>query len=143
MENQNVNLQSKLFEKLNSFSKLSVKLVFLGLLTPISVDLLTPTSAASAFAAEPPYAYPVCYFKNGDKRVWKWGLNSDDSWFIMSGSWKKNGDTNTWKFFTSTPKSHVESSCNNAKKYYNVAGKIDGIYAAMSSRGRNYDIVFK
>jgi hypothetical protein len=143
MENQNVNLQSKLFEKLNSFSKLSVKLVFLGLLTPISVDLLTPTSAVSAFAAEPPHAYPTCYFKNGSRRVWKWGLNSDNSWFVMSGRWEKNRDTGTWKFYTTTRKSLVESSCKNAKRYYEVAGNIDGIYAAMTRAGKNYEIVFK
>lgn len=143
MENQNVNLQSKLFEKLNSFSKLSVKLVFLGLLTPISVGLLTPTSATSAFAAEPPYAYPTCYFKNGSRRVWKWGLNSNNSWFVMSGIWKKNADTGTWKFYTTTRKSEVESSCKNAKRYYKVAGNIDGIYAAMKSTGKNYEIVYR
>ena len=143
MENQNVNLKCKLFEKLNSFSKLSVKLVFLGLLTPISVGLLTPTSAPSAFAAEPLYAYPACYFKNGQKRVWKWGLNANNSWFVMPGNWKKNGDTNTWKFYTTRRKSEVELSCRNARRYYNVTGNIDGIYAAMKSTGKNYQIVFK
>jgi hypothetical protein len=143
MENQNVNLQSKLFKKLNSFSKFSVKLVFLGLLTPISVGLLTPTSADTAFAAEPPYAYPVCYFKNPRGRVWKWGLNSNNSWFVMSGRWEKNRDTDTWKFYTTTRKSHVESSCKDAKRYYGVTGNIDGIYAAMKSTGNNYEIVYR
>jgi len=143
MENQNVNLQSKLFEKLNGFSKLSVKLVFLGLLTPISVGLLTPTSETNAFAAEPPYSYPACYFKDRGKTVWKWGLNPNNSWFVMSGRWVKNNQTGTWKFFTHTRRSNVVSSCNNAKRYYKVSGNIIGIYAAQSNRGKNYEIVFQ
>ncbi|MEH2180730.1 hypothetical protein [Nostoc sp.] len=101
MDNQNVNLQSKLLQKLKIFSKLSAKLVFLSLL-PI-LYLLAPISVASAFADEPPYAYPACYFNNGGNRDWKWGLNSDNSWFVIHGHWDKNGDTHNWKFYSDTP----------------------------------------
>ena len=141
MTNQSVNLQTKLLQKLNIFSKLSAKLVLVSLLAILY--LFAPISVASAFADEPPYAYPTCYFKDGGNRVWKWGLNSDNSWFVIRGHWDKNRDTGNWKFYSDTPKNEVKSSCDNSQKYYNVPGKIDGIYAAMSNVGNNYDLVFR
>ncbi|MGI2904445.1 hypothetical protein [Tolypothrix sp. VBCCA 56010] len=140
MANQNVNLQTKLLQKLNIFSKMSAKLVILSLLTILY--LFAPISVASAFADEP-YAYPVCYFNDNGTRVYKWGLNVDDSWFVMRGHWEKNVDTGNKKFVSDTLEKEVRLSCANSQEYYKVAGNPDGIYAAMDEEDSSHDLVYR
>ncbi|MGI2904444.1 hypothetical protein [Tolypothrix sp. VBCCA 56010] len=142
MANQNVNLQTKLLQKLNIFSKLSVKLVFLSLLTTIlSLFAFVPISEANVYGGYANYAYPACYFKDNDTRDWKWGLFPDNNWFYMDGHWEKRNPTSDWKFFSKTSKKDVESSCKKSQEYDEVAGNPDGIYAREDDK--NYDIVYE
>ena len=140
MDNQNFNMRSKLPEKLNIFCKLSVKLVFLGLLAiayvfvPVSVAIAAPTPAQT-------YTSVVCYMRNGDDRTWQWGLNADNSWYRLYGRWERTGDTGIQRFLTDASKGDIYAACLNSRNYYNRGNySFDGTYAADNSLQSNYPI---
>jgi hypothetical protein len=84
----------------------------------------------------------VCYFKKGnDKPFWKWGLNADNSWFVLNGAWQKQEHTKIESFATKTNPNSIRDSCKQSKAYYGYGDyEVVGIYAANSRLSYNYPI---
>ncbi|RUT06460.1 hypothetical protein DSM106972_027170 [Dulcicalothrix desertica PCC 7102] len=138
MKNENLSLQSKKLKNWTFFSKFSVKLVFIGMVSILY--LFAPISVSSASAGSG--YYPVCWFRdrgNPPNQTWQWGLNDDDSYLELDGSWIKDGDKDV--FLSNTSMSVVLKSCGNAQKYYNPSGDFFGSQVAYSNVfGGFYDI---
>ena len=84
----------------------------------------------------------ACYFINGSNVTWYWGLNNDNSYYKLNGSWGTTPYTKLTKFFTSTNSSDIGNAAQNAKNYYNLGSySLFAIFAADSSSGYNYPVV--
>jgi hypothetical protein len=84
----------------------------------------------------------ACYFQKGNDVTWYWGLNNDNSWYSLNGSWATTPYTKLQKFFTGTSFSEIIAAANNAKAYYSLDGYgLIAVFAASKSAGYNYPIV--
>jgi hypothetical protein len=84
----------------------------------------------------------ACYFQKGGDVTWYWGLNNDDSYYKLNGSWGKTPYTKLQKFFTATGQSEIVAAANRAMSYYKLDGyTLLAVLAADKSAGYNYPIV--
>lgn len=84
----------------------------------------------------------ACYFQKGSDVTWYWGLNNDDSYYKLNGSWATTPYTKLQKFFTNTSQGEIIAAANKAMSYYKLDGYgILAIFAATKSAGYNYPIV--
>ncbi len=84
----------------------------------------------------------ACYLQKGDEVKWQWGLNNDNSWYKLNGSWHKTPYTKLQKFLTDTSESEIIGAAKNAINYYGMDGyNVLAIFAADKSAGYNYPIV--
>ncbi|HEY6140767.1 MAG TPA: hypothetical protein VI670_23685 [Thermoanaerobaculia bacterium] len=101
--------------------------------------------APPAFSADPnpgPNASSVaCYFGTLGSHTWKWGLQSNNGWYSMTGHWSTTQLTKTQKFFTAVPQSEIVAACENARRYYKVQEPLFAAFAATSSVGSNHPII--
>jgi hypothetical protein len=112
-------------------------------LTAFTVSATAYTQLAQALPIPRPNTTTsvVCYFQKGNHRLWKWGLQSNNSWFVLNGSWQKTRDTRITYFATPTSADTIRQSCRQSRAYYGYGNyTINGIYAANSSLGSNYPI---
>ncbi|MBK1987656.1 hypothetical protein A0J48_008925 [Sphaerospermopsis aphanizomenoides BCCUSP55] len=118
-------------------SKVQMRLFF----SPIAIlSLIVPFSLANVALAQTT-TYVTCYFSNGNQRTWQWGLNPASNWYVLNGRWDRSHGGIT-RFVTNTSKHEIIESCRKSQQYYNLNGyRIEGIYAANSSAGSNYEIV--
>jgi len=85
----------------------------------------------------------ACYFRksNGDVE-WHWGLNSDNSYYKLSGDWFTTPYTKLQKFQTFTSVENIQRAANTAQAYYKLTEAVlIGIFAADKNAGYNYPIV--
>lgn len=85
----------------------------------------------------------ACYFRktNGDVE-WQWGLNDDNSYYKLNGSWFTTPYTKLQKFVTSTSLGDIKRAAGAAQTYYKLTDAVlIGIFAADKSAGYNYPIV--
>jgi len=85
----------------------------------------------------------ACYFRktNGDVE-WQWGLNDDNSYYKLNGSWLTTPYTKIQKFMASTSFEDIQRAASASQVYYNLTGAaLIGIFAADSTAGYNYPIV--
>jgi hypothetical protein len=115
------------------------KLLFLCPVAMLSLSI--PLSVASSAKAQE-YTSVVCDFqKPTGGSTWQWGLNKDNSWFKLGGSWQAEG---TYRFSTEVPRDKIVASCEQSKGYYGHSDKtLVGVFAANSSTGSNYAIYVK
>jgi hypothetical protein len=128
------------------------KKIGMTVLLSAAVLLLSAPSAVHAQKGpegkEPPalkaasgYSYVACYFGDASNHQWKWGLTPDNSWYSMSGEWKKLSFTKFEVFVTPTSQSDIEAACARSKAYYKINTNFYAAYAAMKSTGYNYMIL--
>jgi hypothetical protein len=132
----------------NSNDKFAMQ--FLSNITRILPKKLLLLSPAALLSLSVPFSFPssaqaeittnvVCYFqKDFEDATWQWGLNDDESWFELRGSWEERGIT---KFLTSQSRDEIVRSCQKSQEYYGHGDKrLINVYAANSSVGHNYAI---
>ena len=87
--------------------------------------------------------YTVCYLKKGSTTTWHWGLDKNDNWYQILGSWETEtmNRTQDYIFKTDTYFSEIKQSCENSRDYYGKNDySITGIYVSDSKYGKNYEI---
>ena len=113
-------------------------------LTAFTVSATAYTQLAQAFPIPTPNTTTsvVCYFQQGNNRLWKWGLNANNVSYVLNGSWAKTQYTRIDYFPTPTTAGTIRESCMLSGRYYfpNQRFTVDGIYAANSSVSYNYPI---
>ena len=83
-----------------------------------------------------------CYVQKGSDVTWQWGLNSDNSYYVLRGTWVTTPYTGLTKFVTSASQQEMAAAANNAIAYYKLAGyTLQSMFAADGSAGYNYPIV--
>lgn len=94
-------------------------------------------------ALEPTTTSLACYFTNGAKTTWYWGLNNDNSFYKLNGSWYKTPYTKLEKFLVDGGSlEEIDRAAGNAQRYYQLGSwKLLAIFAANTSSGSNYPIV--
>ena len=110
----------------------------------VSATAYTQLSQATTYLNSPVYTTTsvVCYFQKGNNRLWKWGLQPNNGWFVLNGSWQKTIDTRITYFETPSSADTIRQSCRQSRAYYGYGDyTINGIYAANSSLGSNYPIM--
>ena len=99
-------------------------------------------AAKAGTSAESDSSNTACYFTDNGSITWKWGLNSDNSWYSFAGQWLQTPYTKVEKFSTtSTSYDAIYQSCVNSQKYYGVGGQLFASFAATSGVGSNYPIL--
>lgn len=85
----------------------------------------------------------ACYFVNASgATAWYWGLNNDNSYFKLNGSWTKTPYTRLTKFVTGTGAGEITAAAEKARSYYNLNGyTLMAAFAADSGSGYNYPLV--
>ena len=84
----------------------------------------------------------ACYVQKGSDVTWHWGLNSDNSYYVLSGKWIATPYTGLTKFVTNASQAELVAAANNAIAYYKLAGyTLQSLFAADSGAGYNYPIV--
>jgi hypothetical protein len=84
----------------------------------------------------------ACYVQKGSDVTWQWGLNNDNSYYVLNGKWIATPYTGLTKFVTNTSQAELVGAANNAIRYYKLAGyTVQSIFAADSGAGYNYPIV--
>ncbi len=84
----------------------------------------------------------ACYLQKGASVTWHWGLNSDNSYFVLRGSWITTPYTGLTKFVTDTSVSDLLAAAAKAIEYYKLAGYgVESLFAADGAGGYNYPIV--
>ncbi len=84
----------------------------------------------------------ACYLRNGTDEKWQWGLNNDNSWYKLNGSWHTTPYTKLTKFLTDTSENEIIGAAKNAIRYYEMAGyEVVAVVAADKKAGYNYPIV--
>jgi hypothetical protein len=112
------------------------KLLFLCPVTILSLSI--PFSVASSAKAEETTSVVCDFQKPMGGSTWQWGLNQDNSWYKLGGSWKARGSD---RFETPISRNEIIASCTRSQHYYGHSGKkLVGVFAANSSVGRNYVI---
>ena len=84
----------------------------------------------------------VCYIgtPGSSDRTWHWGLNADDSWFALTGTWI-DGDT-TFQLDGNLTIGDLRKASANCIKYYGPkTAKLIHLYASDSSLGQNHKIL--
>lgn len=111
--------------------KIILKSIFASLLVGVSTAALADTT------------YLTCYYNDGKK--WHWGLNDSGDYQKISGNWKKTQNTNVYQFHVieSWTKQRVANVCKKTLEQKGINSKVTGIYAADSSVGSNYEIIYK
>ena len=104
-------------------------------------SLLSIAALLSSMAAQADTSNVACYFNDRATITWQWGLNENNSWYEVSGDWKKTEYTKVTKFFSKTTPAAAKTACANAKKYYKEKGRLLAIFAATSTVGHNYPLV--
>jgi len=104
-------------------------------------SLLSIAALSSSMAAQADTSNVACYFDDRATITWRWGLKENNSWYEVSGDWKKTEYTKATKFFSKTKPAAVKAACVKAKKYYKENGQLLAIFAATSSVGHNYPMV--
>ncbi len=96
----------------------------------------------SSQAAEIASTYTACYFRSGNTETWRWGLQPDNNWYEMAGTWENRRHTGTTYFNPSSASSTaIIQSCIASRNYYELTGyELIGVYAADSAAGSNYSI---
>lgn len=107
-----------------------------GKLLTGSVTAKTPKLASASGSSN-----VACYFGTPASSKWKWGLQADNSYYAMGGTWTKTQFTKTMKFFTTTSQSDIEQACSNSAKYYKITDPLFAAFAATSGTGANYPTV--
>ena len=91
--------------------------------------------------AEETSTYATCYFRNGVSETWHWGLQPNDDWYEMAGTWETRRHLGTSYFSPSTAtEAEILQSCRASQAYYEVSGDLIGVYSANSATGSNYEI---
>lgn len=91
--------------------------------------------------AEETSTYATCYFRNGTSETWHWGLQPNNDWYEMAGTWETRRHLGTSYFNPSTAtEAAILQSCRKSKDYYEEPGALIGVYAANSAAGNNYAI---
>jgi hypothetical protein len=102
----------------------------LGLAVPAAA---VPTGTSTSLA---------CYVQKGSDVTWHWGLNNDNSYYVLNGNWITTPYTGLTKFVTSASQADLVAAANNAIAYYKLAGyTLQSMFAADSGAGYNYPIV--
>lgn len=84
----------------------------------------------------------ACYVQKGSDVTWHWGLNNDNSYYVLNGNWITTPYTGLTKFVTSASQADLLAAANNAIAYYKLAGyTLQSMFAADSGAGYNYPIV--
>lgn len=84
----------------------------------------------------------ACYLQKGNDVTWQWGLNNDNSWYKLNGSWYTTPYTKLQKFVTNTSESEIIAAAHNAIRYYERRGyEVLAVFAADKSAGYSYPIV--
>ena len=84
----------------------------------------------------------ACYIQNGSSITWQWGLNNDNSYYVLNGSWITTPYTGLTKFVTTTSLDQLMAAAANAIRYYQRTGyTVLSLLAADGSAGYNYPIV--
>lgn len=84
----------------------------------------------------------ACYLRNGTDVTWQWGLNDDNSWYVLNGQWITTPYSGLTKFVTSAGQGDLVAAANNAIRYYQRTGyTVEAVLAADSSSGYSYPIV--
>ena len=84
----------------------------------------------------------ACYVQKGSDVTWQWGLNSDNSYYVLRGAWVTTPYTGLTKFVTSAGQQEMAAAADNAIAYYKLSGyTLQSMFAADSSAGYNYPIV--
>lgn len=113
--------------------------------TAIVAQAAGPKSPQETVNDAPTTSSLACYFKGADGTVkWQWGLapNSNNSWFELTGAWKKTEQTKLKKFFAVASKSDLDAACSTSQAYYKLTGyTLFAYFAADKGAGYNYPII--
>ena len=84
----------------------------------------------------------VCYVGTPGKKdsTWHWGLNDDNSWYALEGSWI---DGNTmFQLDGNITMDDLRKAARNSVKYYGPPeATLKALYASDSSLGQNHKIL--
>ena len=119
---------------------------------PAATGTPTPNAPATGPDKSPPAlkaaadsnsSYIACYFAKGSEVKWQWGLNTDSSYYQVSGTWFTTPYTKLQKFNAgSVTQSSLQTACTNAQTYYGLLGyNLFAFFAATSNTGSNYPII--
>lgn len=110
---------------------------------------IRPEAGAILAAALPAGTAPTgtttslaCYLQKGTDVTWQWGLNADNSWYVLRGKWISTPYTGLTKFVTDVSPAALVAAANKAIQYYGRAGyTVQSLFAADSGTGFNYPII--
>ena len=84
----------------------------------------------------------ACYLQKGSDVTWQWGLNSNNSYYVLSGAWITTPYTGLTKFVTSASRSELIAAANKSIGYYNRTGyTLQSMFASDGAGSYNYPIV--
>ena len=102
-------------------------------LSAVAVGAALPSGTTTSVA---------CYLQKGSDVTWHWGLNNDNSWFVLNGRWITTPYTGLTKFVTDTSRGDLLAAAANAIRYYNMSGyTLESLFAADGIGGYNYPII--
>ena len=84
----------------------------------------------------------ACYVQKGSDVTWRWGLNADNSWYVLKGTWVRTPFTGLTKFVTNTGVAELTTAADKTMQYYNLSGyTLRAMFAADGLGGYNYPVV--
>lgn len=106
-----------------------------------AISALFLTGASAITLADTTYV--TCYYNDGKK--WEWGLNDEGKYQQIAGTWKKNPHTGVYQFdvLKDWSKNRLAGVCKRTLDQKGINSKVTGIFAADSSIGSNYEIIYK
>jgi hypothetical protein len=82
----------------------------------------------------------ACYLQKGSDVTWQWGLNSNNSYYVLSGAWITTPFTGLTKFVTGVSVSELMAAATKSIGYYGHTGyTVQSLFA--SDGGYNYPII--
>ena len=86
-------------------------------------------------------SYIACYH---DKNSWEWGLDDSGQYQKIAGTWEKDQYLKTTQFHLvdSWSEARVKNICTQTLKQKRINAKVTKVYAATSTFGSNYEIVY-